>query len=146
MGAPLSDLSIGYDEDLIRVPDGVQPVGDDQQGLALHQFRDGLLDVALVVRVHAGGCLVQNDDGCVLQDAAGNGDPLPLAAGEALAPFTDHRVEPIRQGHHKVIAPGLAGRLQHLLPGGVRTAHGDVVVDGVLEEIDPLEHHADVVH
>lgn len=33
MGAPLSDLSIRYDEDLIRASDGVQPVGDDQQGL-----------------------------------------------------------------------------------------------------------------
>ena len=38
MGAPLGDLPIGYDEDLIRASDGVQPVGDDQQGFALHQL------------------------------------------------------------------------------------------------------------
>ena len=121
-------------------------MGDDQQGLALHQFRDGLLDVALVVCVHAGGCLVQDDNRGVLQDAAGDGDALPLPAGEACPALADHRVKPIGQSHHKVVAPGLAGRLQHFFPSGVWSAHGDVVVNGVLEEVDPLEHHTDVVH
>ena len=33
------------------------------------------------VGVHAGSGLIQNDDGSILQNAAGNGDPLPLSAG-----------------------------------------------------------------
>jgi hypothetical protein len=48
----------------------VQPVSDDQQRFAAAQLADGLLDVAFVVRVHAGGGLVENDDGRVLENAA----------------------------------------------------------------------------
>ena len=121
-------------------------MGNNQQRFPPGERHQGTLDLVLILWIGKGGGLVQNDNGGVLQNRAGDGDPLPLPTGEALAPFTDHRVEPVGQGHHKVIAPGLAGRLQHLLPGGVRAAHGDVVVDGVLEEVDPLEHHADVVH
>ena len=82
MDAPLDDLPFRHHKDLIGVADGVQPVGDDQQGLALAQLADRLLNIALVVCVYAGGGLVQDDDGRVLQDAAGNGNSLFLSAGE----------------------------------------------------------------
>lgn len=65
MGAGLGDPAVRDHQDLIGIPDGVQPVGNDKQSLALAQLADGLLDVALVVGVHAGGGLVQNDDGGV---------------------------------------------------------------------------------
>ena len=66
VGAPLGDAAILDDQDLVCVPDGVEPVGDDQQGLAPAQFTDGLLDVLFIVRVHAGCGLVQDDDRGVL--------------------------------------------------------------------------------
>ena len=65
VGAGLGDPAVRDHQDLIGIPDGVQPVGNDKQSLALAQFADGLLDVALVVGVHAGGGLVQNNNGGV---------------------------------------------------------------------------------
>ena len=81
MVAGLNDAPLVDNQDLIGVTNGIEPVGNDQQGLAPAQLGDGLLDVALIVGVHAGSGLIQNDDGSILQNAASNGDPLPLSAG-----------------------------------------------------------------
>ena len=81
MVAGLDDAPLVDDQDLIGVANGIKSVGNDQQGLTPAQLGDGLLDVALVVGVHAGSGLIQNDDGSILQNAAGNGDSLPLSAG-----------------------------------------------------------------
>ena len=113
--------------------DGIQPVGNDQQSLTPAQLGDGLLDVALVVGVHAGSGLIQNDDGGILQNAAGNGDSLPLSTGEAGSTFADDRVKAVGQFHDEVIASGFPGCLIDLLPCGVCPSHGDVVIHGILE-------------
>ena len=133
MDATLDDLSFRHHEDLIRVADRIQPVGDDQQRLALAQLADSLLDITLVVRVHAGCGLVQNDNGGVLQDTPGDGNSLFLAAGEGFTALADYRIVAVRQAHNEVVAAGFPGRLYDLLPAGVRAAHADVVVDGVLD-------------
>ena len=89
MVAGLDDAPLVDDQDLIGVANGIEPVGNDQQGLTPAQLGDGLLDVALVVGVHAGSGLIQNDDGGILQNAAGNGDPLPLSTGETGSTFVE---------------------------------------------------------
>ena len=53
MDAPLDDLPFRHHENLIGVADRVQPVGDDQQGFALAQLADSLLNIALIVRIYA---------------------------------------------------------------------------------------------
>lgn len=65
VGAGLGNPALRDHQDLIGVPDGVQPVGNDKQCLSLAQFADGLLDVAFVVGVHAGGGFIKYDDGGV---------------------------------------------------------------------------------
>lgn len=104
MGAMLRDLSVVNDQNLIGILDGVQTVGDDQQGLTLYQLRDGLLNVALIVGVHTGGRLVQNHDRGVFQNTAGDGDALFLTTRKRSAAFSHHRLEPIRQSHDEIIA------------------------------------------
>ena len=51
---------------LIRAPYGIQAVGDDQEGLSTAELADGFLDVAFIVRIHAGRGLVQDHNGSVL--------------------------------------------------------------------------------
>ena len=46
MSAMLRDPSVADDQNLVGVLDGVQTVGDDQQGLTLYQFGDSLLNIA----------------------------------------------------------------------------------------------------
>ena len=105
-----------------------------------------LLDVALVVGVDAGRGLVEDDDGRVLEDAAGNRDALLFAAGKRRPAFADQGLVAVRERHDEVVAAGLFRRRLHLLLRGLGTAQGDVVEDGVAEEIDPLEDHADLRH
>ena len=73
-------------------------------------------------------------------------NPLLLAPGETGSTLADDRVEALGKGHDEVVAAGLFRRFLHLCPGSVRPADGDVSVDRVLEQIYPLEDHADMVH
>ena len=45
MGAMLCDLAVVNYQDLISVLDGIQAVGNHQQGLTFYQLRDGLLNI-----------------------------------------------------------------------------------------------------
>ena len=144
MGALLDDAAILHHQNLVGVLDGGQPVGDGEDRLSLGQGGQGLLDQVLILRIHAGGGLVQNHDGRILQNRPGDGDALALAAGEGGAPLPDHRVIPIWQGHDEVMAAGGPGSGHHLLMGGVGASEFDVVLHTVLEEIHILKNHGDI--
>ena len=45
MGAMLCDLAIVNYQDLIGVLNGIQAMGNHQQGLTFYQLRDGLLNI-----------------------------------------------------------------------------------------------------
>ena len=144
MSPLLNDPSLVHHHDLIRVPDGGEPVGDGNKRFARRQLPDGGQKQMLVLRVHTGSRLIQNHDGGVLQNGAGNGDPLLLAAGEGGAALSHHRMIAVGQRHDKVVALGAPGRLHHLLVSGVGIAEFDVVLNGVVEEIHILEDHGEV--
>ena len=58
MGALLHDLAVGQQNNVVRMLDGGQPVGNDQQRLAPHQLCQGGLDDCLVFRIGVGGSFV----------------------------------------------------------------------------------------
>ena len=60
-----------------------QPVSHDEYGLATAEVFNGPVNLHLILRVGGGGRLVQNEDGGILQNGAGNGDALTLPTGEA---------------------------------------------------------------
>ena len=62
MRAAFGNAAVIHHQDLVSVPDGGQTVGNGDDGLAVGQLRDRLLDEMLVLRVDAGGGLVQNDN------------------------------------------------------------------------------------
>lgn len=146
MSAALDDMSVVQYKDLIGVADGFQTVGNHDDGLVMGQCLDSPLQFILILRVNAACCLVQNDDRCVLQHGAGDGNPLFLAAGQSTASLANHSVIAIRQGRNKVMAASLLRRLNHLLMGGVRAAKLDIVLNRICKEVYALEHHRDILH
>ena len=144
MGALLNDLAVIDHKNLVGMAHGFQPVGDHDDRLIVGQFRNGLHQLLFIFRIHIGGCLVQNDDGCVLHNRPGDGDALPFAAGEGRTALTDDGVKAVRQCHDKVIAARLLRCGLHLLHGGVGLAEADIVGDGVREQIGPLEHEGEI--
>ena len=57
-------------------------MGDHQGGAALHERLKGLLHPGLGGRVKGAGGLVEDEDRRVLEDDAGNGQPLAFAAAQ----------------------------------------------------------------
>ncbi len=68
------------DDDAIRVLDRRQAVRDDEGRPVFHEFSEALLDVAFRFRIQCRGCLVQDQDGRILEQRPANGDPLLLTA------------------------------------------------------------------
>jgi hypothetical protein len=67
--------------------DGGKAVRNDDAGAARDEVIERVLDEALAFGVEAGGGLVEDEDGGVLDDGAGDGEALALAAGKACAAF-----------------------------------------------------------
>jgi hypothetical protein len=62
-----------------------------------HFFVQGGLDFRFRFHVHGAGAVVQDEDGRVDEQGAGDGDALLLPAGEVGAPFFDQTVVTLRQ-------------------------------------------------
>ena len=62
MRALLNDLTVIDNKNLVGMAHGFQPVGNHNDRLIVGQFCNGLHQLLLVLRVHVGGGLVQNDD------------------------------------------------------------------------------------
>ena len=117
---------------------------DHQAGLASHQPIQGLAHFAFALDVQAGHRLIQNQDGGIANEGAGDGDALLLSAGESRAAFADDRVITIFQFADELVGIGGPGRRPNLLLAGLRFAVGNVFVDGRSEENGLLEDDADL--
>jgi L-ascorbate metabolism protein UlaG (beta-lactamase superfamily) len=82
MASAFHDASAFQDEDLVGVPYGGEPVGDDEAGPVFHEAVEGLLDQPFGGVVHAGGGLVEDEDGRVFEQGAGDGEALFFADAE----------------------------------------------------------------
>src|SRR5579875_92546 len=72
--ALLDDAAPVEDDDAVGVTNGREPVGDED-GRAIFKYKvKPLLNLCLGERIDAGGGLVEDDDGRLLQQHAGQGD------------------------------------------------------------------------
>ena len=95
MGSPFHDAALVDNQDLIRLGDGGEAVGNDEARAPLHQLPEGLLDVDFGPSVHGAGGFVQDQDRRVRQDGPGDGHQLALALGKAGPPLREDRVVPL---------------------------------------------------
>jgi hypothetical protein len=79
-GALLDDAPPLHHDDPVCVLDGGQAVRHDQGGATQHEFLQGVLHQALRFVVQRRGCLVQNQNGRVFVQRAGNRQALTLSA------------------------------------------------------------------
>ena len=109
VGAALGDLAIPQDDDFVGVHHGGEAMGDHQGGALAGEAAQSGLDVLLRAGVQRGGGFIQNKDAWVLQDRAGDGDPLFFAAGEFQAAFANPRVVAFWQAKDKIMHLGEFG-------------------------------------
>ena len=70
-----------------------------------------------------------------MQNHPGDGQPLPFPAGEAVAPFADHRVVAFGELHNPVVDVGGPGGGFHFLLGRPRISVQQVVADAGVEQV-----------
>ena len=80
MPALFPDNPLVDHDDLVGVLDGRETVRDDDCGAVLHQPLQRKLDSLFRLVVERGGCLVEQQDGCIAQDRPSNRQTLLLAA------------------------------------------------------------------
>ncbi len=93
------------DQDLVGLPDGRQPVRDDQRGPPGQRRLERPLDRRLRLGVQVRGGLVQHHHRRGLEQQPGQRDPLLLAAGQPVAAVAHDGVEPV--GQHRDQVPDL---------------------------------------
>src|SRR5919202_1942854 len=89
--ALLDDAALVHDEDPPGPEHGGEPVGDDERGPIQHQPFERLLHEHLGFGVERARRLVEEEHGRVLEDGAGDGDALALAARERDAALAERR-------------------------------------------------------
>ena len=91
MRAALDDRALVEHDDFIGVDDGREAMRDDQRGAAARDAVERVLDLALGEGIERRGRFVENEDGRIFQNGAGDGDALLFAAGEFQPALADLR-------------------------------------------------------
>jgi hypothetical protein len=120
--AALGDAPVLEDEDGVGVLHRREPLGDgDRRAVGRERF-ERALDQILRLGVDRGGRPVEHQDVRVLEDDAGDGDALALAARQLHAPLADLGVVAVREVRDELVGLRRAGRLADLLQRGVEPA------------------------
>ena len=139
--AALHYVSFLEDIDLVGIDDLSDVVGDDDDGAPGFDGIDAGLDLLSGHGVEAGGGFVEEDDGWVLDEHAGDGYALLLASAE----LQGLGLELVGQLHDLVVDVGLLGGFHDFLVGGPRVAVLDIFLDGSVEDVVLLQHQSHVL-
>src|SRR5262245_43289878 len=129
VGTGFHDAPLLEHRDAVGVPQGGQAVGDDHRRAPPHQPPERVEEHGLRLHVEGAGGLVQDEDGSVLEKGSGDGEPLPLAAGEHHAALADGGVVALGQRGDELVRGRLAGGGADLLEARLRTPVGDVLAN-----------------
>ena len=86
------------DQDAAGAANSLQPVCDHECSAAFHHLVEREIDAAFGERIERAGRLVENEDWRILEQRAGDGEALALAAGQEPTALADMRVEALAIG------------------------------------------------
>ena len=115
------DAAAGSDLDLLVIQDS--PHSDREIRRRIEQR---LLDRRFGLRIECAGGFVQQQDRCIPQQRTGDGDALPLSAGQAHAALAEFGGVPAGLGDDEVVRLRRFRRAFDIGLAGAIAAHGDV--------------------
>lgn len=143
MRSPLDDLSVPNDQDLVRLADRAEPMGNDEARSTLHQSSHRLLNMKLRSRVHVARRLVEDEDRRIGQHRAGDREQLPLPLAQVASFGVQIRVVAVGQLADERVGVREPGRLFHFPIVGFQTAIPYVVSYRPGEDVGILQHKSD---
>ena len=145
MGALFLDDTMGQEDDVVRVLDGREPVGNDQHSADVLHLLQRVLNEQLRLGIDVGGSFVQDHDAGLVDDGPGEGKQLPLTGGEVVAPLPDRLVQTLFQLGDKGIGIDIAGSLPDLLIRDTLLPQEDVTADITGKKEHILQHLTEVL-
>ena len=130
MRTELRDPTVVNDQDLVGISQGGQTVGDGEGGSVVGHLVDGVLDELFGLGVQGCCGFVQNEDGGVVDEGAGDGDTLAFTAREGVALLAYDGVVALGEPHDEIVGVGGTSGADDLGVGGVGLGVLDVVPDG----------------
>jgi hypothetical protein len=143
VGALGDDLAVIEQHHAVGQRDRRRPVGDDQRRAVLHHLAQRGADLVLLGGVDRRRGVVQDQHPGLCEHRAGDGDALPLPAGEREALLADHGVVALGKRVDEAIGTGESGRVAHGVHVGFGIRERDVLAHRVGEQERVLEHDAD---
>jgi hypothetical protein len=143
--AGFHDAALVQHDNHVGVQNGREPVRDANGRAALHQFVERGLHGAFGFGVERAGGFVQDQNRRVLQNGAGDGEALALAAGKRDAFFADDGVEALGFLHDEIVGVGVFGGGDDFVVRRAEPAQLDVPADGVVEQNVFLRDDGDLV-
>jgi hypothetical protein len=109
-----------------------------------HQVFNGFLHEAFRFRIERRCGFIENQNGRILEQRAGDRKPLAFSPRKTNSTLSDHRVVALRQAPDKVMRVRGFGGGFNLGLAGVRLSEGDVVADGFIEKQHFLSDQSDL--
>jgi len=119
-------------------------MSDDQRRTTLHEAFEGFLNDGFVLGIDVREGFVEEENRCVLEQGAGDGDALALSAGETQAAFAHHRLIALGQGLDELMRIRRPRRRLDLILRGVWLAEAQIVRHRAVHEIGILHDHRDM--
>src|SRR5690606_2615638 len=117
--ALLDNLALAQHDDTVGAANGAEAVRDEDGRGARENEVERFLNLRLGERVNAGGRLVQNEDGGLLQQHTQQADQLALAHAQARAALAYVAVQAVRQRLQPLAAADAVGDFLNLRVGRV---------------------------
>ena len=141
VGALLNDRTVVHDQDMVRVSDGRETVGDDEAGPASHQASHGLLNENFGPCIDTACSFIENQDSWIREDHTGDGQQLFLTGRDIGRLFVEDRIVSFGQAPDEVIGVRSRGGSHDLLLRSVVTTIGNILTDRAVEKPRILEDH-----
>ena len=129
MGALGHELAIVENKDAVGIAHGCQAMGDNEGGAVGGELFQRILDEGLAFRIKGAGCFIEQQDGGIAQNGAGDGDALALAAGQGDAALAHFSVKALGKLFGKLVNTGRNSGGHGGFAGRVGRAEADVVED-----------------
>src|SRR5579863_216585 len=117
-------------------------MGDTDGGATACDTFQGCIDRRFSTRIEGRGCLIQQQDGRVAENNAGNSHTLALPTGQATATFSHHGIIALRHAHNQFVDLCRLRGILHLCIGCCQLAQANVLANGDVEEHIILEYNA----
>ncbi len=144
MGAAVKDAALFHDDDLICFENRRKTMRDSDDRFARREGVNGILHNFFALGVERGIGLIQQQDGRVTQNGAGDGNALLLTAGEIAAAFADDGIVTVADLFDEFMRMRLLRCGDDLRLGGIQAAIANVLTNSVVKQEGVLADKADI--